>query len=84
MFVLQSNPPLPGSRTHFTVEETVKHRYEESLKGLEERVEVDEDDLGDLALSRVHKEQHVGDAQEWQENQSSFNSFPVLDGLRGC
>lgn len=47
------------------------------LEGLEERVEVDENNLGDLVFTRVDKEQHVGDSQKWQEYKSGLHSFPI-------
>lgn len=47
------------------------------LKGLEERIEVDEDDLGDLILSRVDKEKHVGDAEQRQQDKSGLHCFPI-------
>lgn len=48
------------------------------MKGLEERIEIDEDDLGDFVLSGVDKEKHVGDAEERQQDQSGLNSFPII------
>lgn len=32
------------------------------LKGLQEGIEIDEDNLGDVVFTRVDKEKHVGDA----------------------
>lgn len=46
------------------------------LEGLQEGVEVDEDDPGDLVLPGVDKEQHVGDAQEGEQYQSGLHSLP--------
>lgn len=54
------------------------------LKGLEERIEIDEDDLGDLVLSRVNKEKHVGDAEERQQDQSGLHSFPITRQMKRC
>lgn len=50
---------------------------ESYLEGLQKRVEIYEDDLGDLVLPRVDEEQHVGDAQERQENQRGLHGFPA-------
>lgn len=54
-------------------------RLRRYLKGLQKRVEVDEDDPGDLVLSRVDEEQHVGDAQKGQEHQSGLHSLPRVE-----
>lgn len=51
------------------------------LKGLQERIEIDEDDLGDLVLSGVDKEKHVGDAEERQQDQSGLHCFPITRQL---
>ena len=45
------------------------------LEGLQEGVEVDEDDPGDLILPRIDKEQHVGDSQQGQQHQRSLDCF---------
>lgn len=34
------------------------------LERLQEGVEIDEDDLRDVVLPRIHEEEHVGDAQQ--------------------
>lgn len=65
-----------GSARRLSTSEAPTH-----LKGLQEGVEVDEDDLGDLVLARVDEEQHVGDAQEGQQDQRGLHRFPV--GRRG-
>lgn len=52
------------------------------LEGLQEGVEVDEDDLGDLVLAGVDEEQHVGDPQEGQQDQRGLHSFPGSTGAR--
>lgn len=53
------------------------------MKGLEERIEVDEDDLGDLVLPRVDKEKHVGDTEERQQDQSGLHCFPITRQMKG-
>lgn len=50
---------------------------ESYLEGLQKRVEIYEDDLGDLVLSRVDEEQHVGDPQEREKNQRGLHGFPA-------
>lgn len=50
---------------------------ETHLKGLQKGVEIYEDDLGDLVLARVDEEQHVGDAQEGQQDQRGLHRFPA-------
>lgn len=55
-------------------ESTLAESY---LEGLQKRVEIYEDDLGDLVLPRVDEEQHVGDAQEREENQRGLHGFPA-------
>lgn len=88
---------------YLAVQEAVKHRDEEALRGrggsasagdslagwfttdkrkthlegLQERVEIDEDDLGDLVLARVDEEEHVGDAQQRQQDQRGLHCFPA-------
>lgn len=52
------------------------------LKRLQKRVEVDENDLGDVVFPRIHEEQHVRDAQQRQQNQCCFHSFSVKTGIR--
>lgn len=48
------------------------------MKGLKERIEIDEDDLGDFVLSGIDEEKHVGDAEERQQDQSGFHRFPIM------
>lgn len=52
------------------------------LKWLEEGIEIDEDDFGDLVLSGVHEEKHVGDAKERQQDQSGLYRFPVTRQMK--
>lgn len=52
------------------------------LEGLQEGVEVDEDDPGDLVLPGVHEEQHVRDAQEGEQHQRGLHSLPGVRGGR--
>lgn len=67
VLVLPPEPALLHSRPHLAVQEAVENRHKEPLERLQEGVEVDEDNLGQLVVSsRVHKEQHVSDAQQRQ------------------
>lgn len=46
------------------------------LEGLQERVEIDEHNLGQVVLSRIDKEEHVGDAQQGEEDQGGLHCLP--------
>lgn len=46
------------------------------LERLQEGVEIDEYDLRQVVLPRVDEEEHVGDAQEGQENQGGLDRLP--------
>lgn len=46
------------------------------LEGLQEGVEVYEDDVRQAVIPRVDKEEHVGDAKQRQEDQGGFHCFP--------
>jgi hypothetical protein len=46
------------------------------LEGLQERVEVDEHNLGQVVLARIDKEEHVGDAQQGEEDQRGLHCLP--------
>lgn len=47
------------------------------LKRLKEGIEIDENNLGNVILARVDKEEHVGDAKQRQENQRGLDCLPV-------
>lgn len=70
--------PLPGScRCHPELEGA---GY---LEGLQEGIEVDEDDAGHLILTGVHKEEHVGDAQQREQHQRGLHSLPAVGSGEG-
>lgn len=51
-------------------------RVRAHLEGLQEGVEVYEDDVRQAIITRVDKEEHVGDAKQRQEDQGGFHCFP--------
>lgn len=47
------------------------------LKGLQEGIEVDEDDLRDLVLPWVYEEQHVRDTEQRQQHECGLHRLPT-------
>lgn len=56
--------------------------YYSHLKRLQKGVKIDENYLGDVIFPRIHKEEHVCDSQQRQQDQGCFHSFSVRMGTK--